>query len=139
MFLVSGIEITPHAIGDGSLALTIASAIGWSLLAGLFFVRVGTRLTHTFTWHGVLAGAMAGHEIGFAITLGSDRELHEGHEAILLAAGALVLLGALRDLHGAFRVQHSHLVASRLFAASAEARLAAQDRPGRCAGKRGAE
>src|SRR3546814_9573555 len=68
---------------------------------------------------------MAGHEIGFAITLGSDRELHEGHAAILLAAGALVLLGAIRDLHGAFRVQHSQLVASRMFAASAEARLAA--------------
>src|SRR3546814_8239668 len=61
---LTGIEVTPHAVGEGNLGLTIVSAIGWALLAALFFARVGTRLTHTFTWHGALAGAMAGHDIG---------------------------------------------------------------------------
>src|SRR3546814_6754985 len=66
VFLVTGIEVTPHAVGEGNLGLTIVSAIGWALLAALFFARVGTRLTHTFPWHGALAGATAGHGLVFA-------------------------------------------------------------------------
>src|SRR3546814_17345696 len=74
VFLVTGIEVTPHAVGEGNLGLTIVSAIGWTLLAALFFARVGTRLPHTFTLHGAQAGSRWGKEIGVTIPRGQRRE-----------------------------------------------------------------